>query len=260
MIRGVSHWTRAMPLPTVFILPGLLEDADAFHALMVGLEGAAAARVADMTHADTIAGLAQDALRQAPEGPLHLVGHSMGGYAALEIMRTAPRRVAKLALLNTHARPDSAESTENRRRLMALAERDFEAVIQALLPKLMTPAHAKDPALSGIFTSMSLAVGKEAFLRQENAIIHRIDSRPYLKDIRVPTLVVAGRHDGIMPVELHEELARGIPGAKLAIVEDCGHMASMEKPREVIRLVREWVTGRDEPVPEFPVEAPPPAS
>ena len=260
MIRGVCHWTRAMPLPNVFILPGLLEDADAFHALMVGLEGAASVRVADMTHADTIAGLAKDALRQAPDGPLHLVGHSMGGYTALEIMRTAPGRVAKLALLNTHARPDTAESTENRRRLMDLAGRDFNAVIEALLPKLMTPAHAKDSALVGIFSSMCLAVGKEAFLRQENAIINRIDSRPHLKDIKVPTLVLAGRDDAIMPVELHEELARGIPGARLAIIEDCGHMASMEKPREVIRLMREWVTGRDEPVPEFPVEAPPPAS
>lgn len=249
-----------MPLPTVFILPGLLEDADAFHAVMTGLAGVAAVRVADMTHASTIAGLAQDALRQAPEGPLHLVGHSMGGYVALEIMRTAPQRVTKLALLNTHARPDSAESTENRRRLMALAERDFEGVIQALMPRLMTPAHARDPALAGIISSMALAVGKEAFLRQEDAIIGRVDSRPHLKDIRVPTLVVAGRHDQLMPVDMLEELARGIAGAELAVIEDCGHMASMEQPREVIRLVRRWVTGRDEPAPDFPVEAPPPAS
>jgi pimeloyl-ACP methyl ester carboxylesterase len=168
--------------------------------------------------------------------------------------------VVKLALLNTNARPDSAESTENRRRLIALAERDFQGVIQALLPKLMTPAHAKDPALAGIISSMALAVGKEAFVRQENAIIGRIDSRPHLGKIRVPTLVVAGRHDEIMPVEMLEELARGIPGAQLAVIEDCGHMASMEQPREVIRWVRRWVTGRDEPVPEFPVEAPPPAS
>lgn len=249
-----------MPLPNLFILPGLLEDADAFHALMTGLADVAAVRVADMTHADTIAGLAKDALRQAPPGPLHLAGHSMGGYVALEIMRTAPERVTRLALLNTNARPDSAESTGNRRRLMALAERDFEGVIQALMPRLMTPAHARDPALAGIISSMALAVGKEAFLRQENAIIGRVDSRPHLKGIRVPTLVVAGRDDLIMPLEVLDEIARGIAGAELAVIEDCGHMASMEQPREVIRVMRRWVTGRDEPGADFPVEAPPPAS
>lgn len=249
-----------MTSPSVLILPGLLEDADAFHAAVLGLRDVADVRVADMTRADSIAGLAASALEQAPDGPLHLAGHSMGGYVALEVMRQAPQRVVKLALLNTHARPDSAEATDNRRRLMALAERDFPGVIQALLPKLMTEAHAKDPALAGIISSMALAVGKEAFLRQEQAIIARIDSRPHLAKIAVPTLVIAGREDQLMPVALLEELANGIPDSRLAIIDDCGHMASMERPRQVIRLLREWITGRDEPIPEFPVEAPPPAS
>ena len=249
-----------MTRPVVFILPGLLEDADAFHAVINGLGDVAEVRVADMTRAATIADLARSALEQMPPEPVHLAGHSMGGYVALEILRQAPRRVAKVALLNTHARPDSPESTENRRRLMALAERDFPGVIAALLPKLMTAEHLTDAALAGIITGMALAVGKEAFLRQQEAIIGRIDSRPHLAAIRCPALVVAARDDAIMPVEWLEEMARGIPGARLAIVEDSGHMASMEQPREVARLLREWVTGREEPVPEFPVEAPPPAS
>lgn len=249
-----------MPTPNVFILPGLLEDADAFAALMRGLADVASCRVADMTRADTIEGLARSALEQAPPGPLLLAGHSMGGYVALEVMRQAPDRIAKLALLNTNARPDSPESTENRRRLLALAEKDFHAVIGALLPKLMTPEHVQDAALSGIVSSMALAVGKEAFARQQEAIIGRIDSRPHLGAIRCPTLVVAARSDQLMPVEVLKEMADAIPHAELAIVEGCGHMASMEQPREVIRLMRRWVTGRDEPMPEFPVEAPPPSS
>jgi pimeloyl-ACP methyl ester carboxylesterase len=249
-----------MTRPTVFILPGLLEDADAFHAVITGLGDVAQVRVADMTQAATIADLARSALQQMPREPVHLAGHSMGGYVALEIMRQAPARVSRLALLNTHARPDSPEATANRRRLMALAERDFQGVIAALLPKLMTPAHVKDAALAGIVSSMALAVGKDAFLRQQEAIIGRIDSRPHLGAIGCPALVVAGREDQLMPVEWLEELARGIPGARFAIVEGSGHMASMEQPREVIRVLRHWVTGRDEPMPEFPVEAPPPAS
>lgn len=249
-----------MSVPNVFILPGLLEDADAFAAVMLGLglDDVATCQVADMTRADTIAGLARSALEQAPAGPILLAGHSMGGYVALEVMRQAPGRVAKLALLNTHARPDSPEATENRRRLLKLAETDFQAVIATLLPKLMTPEHVRDAALAGIIGGMALAVGKEAFKRQQEAIIGRVDSRAHLAAIRCPTLVVAGRSDQLMPVELLREMADGIPGARLAIVEECGHMASMEQPREVIALLRRWVTGRDEPMPEFPVEAAPP--
>jgi pimeloyl-ACP methyl ester carboxylesterase len=249
-----------MSHPPVFILPGLLEDADAFHALINGLRDLAPVRIADMIRGESIADFARFALGQMPPEPVHLVGHSMGGYVALEIMRQAPKRVAKLALLNTHARPDSAEATENRRRLMALADQDFMAVIKALMPKLMTEAHLKDPALAGIISSMALAVGKEAFIRQQTAIIARIDSRPHLGAIRCPTLVIAGREDQLMPVALLEELAAGIPGARLEVLEACGHMAPMESPREVIALLREWLTGRDEPIPEMPVEAPPPSS
>lgn len=248
-----------MPQPNVFILPGLLEDADAFAAVIRGLADAAPCRVADMTRADSIAGLARSALEQAPEGQLCLAGHSMGGYVALEVMRQAPGRVAKLALLNTHARPDTPESTENRQRLMKLAETDFQSVIATLLPKLMTAKHVQDSALAAIIASMALAVGKEGFKRQQTAIIGRIDSRPHLRAISCPTLVVAGREDQLMPVELLRELAQGIRGARLEVIEDCGHMASMEQPRETIRLLRQWATGNSEPAPEFPVEAPPPS-
>lgn len=225
----------------VFFLPGLLEDADAFAFQVEQLREAAACTVADLTRSQTIADLAQDALGQAPAGRFALAGHSMGGYVALEVVRRAPERVDRLALLNTHARPDSAEATENRRRLMALAEKDFEGVIGSLLPKLLQAK--REGELSGAITEMALACGKEAFLRQERAIIGRIDSRPHLAKIRCPTLVVAARHDALMPVELLEELARGIPGATLAIVEDSGHMASLEQPREVAELLAAWLRG-----------------
>ena len=225
----------------VLILPGLLEDADAFEQLITGTADIATCVAADMTRADTIAGLAREALKQAPAGPFLLAGHSMGGYVALEILRQAPERITRLALLNTHARPDSAEATENRRRLMALADRDFEGVVNALLPKLMTPQHLEDPVLTGIIGAMAHGVGKEAFKRQQSAIIGRIDSRPSLAAIRCPALVIAARYDALMPVELLEELARGIAGARLEIVEDSGHMASIEQPEKVLELMRGWI-------------------
>ena len=227
----------------LFILPGLLEDADAFSGVIESLADTAACTVADLTRADSIAQMAVHALEQAPEGGINLAGHSMGGYVALEIMRTAPERVVRLALLNTNARPDSPESTENRRRLLALAEKDLAAAVAALLPKQMTAEHLGDAELTGTIGGMALAVGKEAFARQQQANIGRIDSRPFLKDIRCPTLVVAGAEDQIMPVELLRELAEGIPGARLEIIEDCGHMAPLEKPQEVAALLRDWLGG-----------------
>ena len=191
-----------------------------------------------------MAGLARQALEQMPEEPVALAGHSMGGYVALEIMRQAPARVAKLAFLNTHARPDSPESTENRKRLMALAEKDFSAVIAALTPKLVNAKHLKDSEIAGTISEMAFALGKEAFARQERAIIGRIDSRPHLAKIACKTLVIAARDDALMPLDVLQELAGGIPKAKLAIVEDSGHMASLEQPEEVTRLLLEWLKDR----------------
>jgi pimeloyl-ACP methyl ester carboxylesterase len=227
--------------PPVLLLPGLLEDADAFEHAIAEMHEVTTVTVADLTRADSIAELARQALAQAPEGPLAVAGHSMGGYVALEIARQAPARLDRLALLNTHARPDSPESTENRRRLMALARKDFPAVIETLTPKLLGPSHLRDLELAGTISEMALGVGPEAFDRQERAIIGRIDSRPHLAAIRCPTLVIAGREDQIMPVAWLEELARGIPGARLEILERSGHMSSMEDPQAVGRLLRQWV-------------------
>ena len=232
-----------MDRANVLILPGLLEDADGFAAIVEGLADIADCVVADLTRSNTIAGLARDALAQAPSGKFLLAGHSMGGYVALEILRQAPQRVAALALLNTNARPDTPESTENRRRLMALADRDFETVSTTLLPRLMTPGHLEDAVLTGTIGNMALAVGREAFKRQEEAIIARIDSRPFLEDIRCRTLVIAAAHDQLMPVPVLKELSDGIPGSRLEIVEDSGHMATLEQPGRVVELLRAWVKG-----------------
>lgn len=230
-----------MPHTPLLFLPGLLEDADVFEHQFLGLADVAVCRAAELTRSDTIAGLAEDALAQAPAERFALAGHSMGGYVALEMLRRAPQRVERLALLNTHARPDSPESTANRRRLMQLAETDFPAVMAELAPKLVAPQHRQEVGLVGKMSEMALATGKEAFLRQQRAIIGRIDSRPHLGAIRCKTLVVAGRDDGIMPVEWLEELARGIPGARLEVVEECGHMACLEQPEQVTALLAEWL-------------------
>ena len=231
-----------MAAPTVLFLPGLLEDADGFQKQIDSIGSHATCRVADLTRSETVAALAKDALAQAADAQrLSVVAHSMGGYVALELMRQAPKRVERLALLNTNARADSPEATDNRKRLMGLAEKDFPAVISTLMPKLLHEEHRNDMGIVGTITEMALATGRDAFLRQQRAIIRRIDSRPHLGAIACPTLVVAAREDALMPVEMLEELARGIPGARLAIIERCGHMAPLERPAHVSKLLIDWL-------------------
>jgi pimeloyl-ACP methyl ester carboxylesterase len=189
--------------------------------------------VADHTRDDTIAGIATRVLAHAP-ARFALVGLSMGGYTALEIMRRAPERVTHLALLDTSARPDTAESSERRRSAIAAAERgEFRALTEGLWPNLVHPFHVDNLALQNEYVEMHIAVGAAAFVRQQRAIIARQDSRPSLAAIKCPTLVLVGDADMITPKEVAEELAQGIQGARLSVIAHCGHLSALEQPEAV---------------------------
>lgn len=222
------------------LLPGLLNDARLYQNQISALSHTADAMVADLTVADSMPALAAAVLAKAPSR-FALAGLSMGGYVAFEIMRQAPERVSALALLDTTARPDTTESTANRRRLMELAEKDFDAVVDALLPKMFHPSHLKDNSRTGVFKAMAASAGKEAFLRQQRAIIGRIDSRPHLDRIECPTLVLCGREDAVTPVDVHEEIAGAIPSAKLTVVNDCGHLSALDQPQAVTDALKKWL-------------------
>jgi len=197
--------------------------------------------VADLTGADSMADLARSVLAEAPER-FALAGLSMGGYVALEILRQAPERVERLALLDTSARPDMPEQLRRRRGLLALARRGrFQGVTPRLLPLLIHPDRLEEAALTGIVTGMAERIGREAFLRQQTAIMGRIDSRPHLGRIACPTVIVCGRQDALTPLELAEELAESIAGARLAVIEQCGHLSTLERPDAVNEALAEWL-------------------
>lgn len=226
---------------SLLLLPGLLCDERLFAHQVRDLSGIASSVVADLTGAETIAALAAAAIARMPAGRFAVAGLSMGGYVAFEVIRQAPDRVSAIALLNTNARPDTPEATANRQRLMALADKDFPAVNAALVPKLLHPDRVKDTAIVKLLDDMAAAVGAEGFKRQQRAIIGRIDSRPHLAAIRVPAMVIAAREDAIMPMEVSEEMARGIPGCTLEIVERCGHVSSIEQPEAVTARLHAWM-------------------
>jgi pimeloyl-ACP methyl ester carboxylesterase len=198
--------------------------------------------VADVTQDDTIAGMAQRLLAQAPR-EFALAGLSMGGYVAQEVMRQAPDRVSRLALLDTSARPDSDEQKARRRGLIALSTQGkFKGVTPRLLPLLIHPDRLDDTLLVGRITAMAEDVGQAGFVRQQTAIMGRIDGRPTLRDIRCPTVVLGGAEDAITPPEVMAEIADLVPGATYHLLPNCGHLSTMEEPEAVTDLLAAWLT------------------
>lgn len=222
-------------------LPGLVNDERLWQHQAAALSPRHPVTSFPLTPHTTIAELARMALARAPAERFALAGLSMGGYVALEIMRQAPERVAALALLDTSARPDSPEQTQLRRTAIAASVDDYEGVIRGLIPRILHPDHAGDPALVALLVAMAGRVGREGYVRQQEAIIGRADSRPTLGEIRCPTLVLCGREDILLPLALSEEMHAGIAGSKLVVVERCGHMSAMEQPKAVTAALREWL-------------------
>jgi pimeloyl-ACP methyl ester carboxylesterase len=225
------------------LLPGLLCDAALWAPQVEALSDLCRVFVADLTRDDTISAMAARVLAEAPTGRFALAGLSMGGYVAMEIMRRAPERVARLALLDTRARLDSQEETERRQELIRIAqqERGFTPVTNRMLPLLVHPDRIKDAPLAEVIRGMAERVGVEGYVRQQTAIMSRADSRSDLGRIACPTLILCGRQDLLTPLAMHEELAALIPGARLVVVEHCGHLSTLERPEEVNAALRAWL-------------------
>ena len=223
------------------MVPGLLCDAELWAHQMRFLSDIADCQVATVTEDDTVENMASAVLAGAPER-FALAGLSMGGYVCHAIMRQAPERVMKLALLDTSARADTPEQTERRRQLISMSEiGKFRGVTDRLLPLLIAPDRLGDEDLTGRVKSMAERVGADAFYRHQNAIMARPDSSGQLANYDLPTLVACGRQDALTPLDLHEETAAAIPAARLAIIEECGHLSTMEQPQAVTALLRQWL-------------------
>ncbi len=223
------------------LIPGLLLTPQLYAPQLEALWAQAPLLLANHTGADSMAELARGILAQAPPR-FALVGLSMGGYIAFEILRQAPERVARLALLDTAARPDTPDITAGRRTNMQLAQSGrLPEVVDGLIPRLVHPSRVTDAPLLEVIRRMGAQVGVAGYLRQQAAIIARPDSRPMLKDIRCPTLVLVGDADQLTPPQRAQEIAAAVPGAELVIVPECGHLSTLERPELVTRALRSWL-------------------
>jgi pimeloyl-ACP methyl ester carboxylesterase len=189
-----------------------------------------------------MAGIARDILAVAP-ARFALAGLSMGVPLALEVVRQAPARVERLALLDGRARPDPPETAALRRSFIEMAQGGhfMEITRDHLMLVLIRPERRTDRALVQTILDMAEATGPEAFIRQETAFLAREDYRPLLPEIRCPTLVVVGADDAITPPLMAEEMAHGIAGARLEVVADCGHLSTLERPAETSALLGAWL-------------------
>lgn len=231
---------RTSALEPVVFLPGLLCDQALWRRQIHALADVAAPMVADLTLDDTVGAMAERTLAVAPSR-FSLVGLSMGGYVALEIMRRAPERVSRLALINSSARGDSPERTEQRRvAIESLRRGKFVGVTHKLLGQLVHPDHTTG-AVADEMRGMASRVGGEAFIRQQHAIMTRPDSLDGLAKIAVPTMVVVGDGDRITPPEHAREIHERVAGSRYHEIAACGHMAALEHPEQTNFLLRNWL-------------------
>jgi pimeloyl-ACP methyl ester carboxylesterase len=185
-------------------------------------------------------------LRTAPER-FAMAGHSMGGRVAFQVYGMAPDRVTRIALLNTavgRRLPGAAGEDEERKRraLLHVARADgMRAMAMQWLPPMMHPDRMADTALVESIMTMVERKTPDIFEAQILALLGRPDATPVLGQIRCPALLLSGREDGWSPPARHADMAAAIPGSKLAIIPDSGHMSTMEQPAAVSRAMRDWL-------------------
>jgi pimeloyl-ACP methyl ester carboxylesterase len=226
----------------ILLLPGLACNAVMWQHQLVALPIDLNPQVTDV-HArfDTIGDMARALLREHA-GELILCGASMGGILAMEVIRQAPARVKGLALLGTNARPETPDMAQLREAAIEFFKQGrVKEVLTVNLPMAFHPSRANDVALTQTYLDFVLAAGPEQLTRQNRAIMSRPDARLYLPQVTCPTLVVCGDSDQLTPPECSREIAGLIPGAELVMIDQCGHMLTMERPHAVNAALLAWL-------------------
>jgi pimeloyl-ACP methyl ester carboxylesterase len=193
--------------------------------------------IANHTFGDSVEEIARQILECAPSH-FTLAGFSLGGYIAFEIIRQAPDRVVRLALLDTGARADTPEQIERRNERIAMVQAGrFAESLDLQFPNVVHPSRQHDEALRRLYHEMAIECGAVALVRHLKVSITRPDSRGDLSGIRCPTIVVVGDSDQLTPQTLAEEMVNGIVGAHLVVVPESGHLSPIERPDAVTQAL-----------------------
>jgi len=226
---------------SLMLLCGLLCDESFWTDIPQRLSAVADVSVVSFRGFSSIHAMAEHVLAIAPQR-FAMAGHSMGGRVALEVMRTAARRVAGLALLNTGVHTVRDGEPQSRGHLLRVAhERGMSALAAEWLPPLMGSDAARTAELMPRLTAMVERWTADAYADQISAMLHRPDALSVLPTIAVPTLLLSGSDDAWSPVSQHESMRRRIPHATLFEIHGAGHMAPIERPEPVTVALREWL-------------------
>lgn len=223
------------------LLPGMMCDARLFLPQISDLSGFCTIQIATLTGFDTIEALAKQVLQQAPP-TFALAGLSMGGIVAMEMMRLAPERIERLALLDTNHK---AELAEVRLRREPQIEQVRAGHLRAVMRDEMKPNYLSDgPRLGQILDvcmAMAETLGAEVFVQQSRALQRRIDQQETLQKIKVPTLVLCGEDDSLCPPERHQLMHELIPNSRLEIIKRAGHLPTLEQPEITTKVLTQWM-------------------
>jgi pimeloyl-ACP methyl ester carboxylesterase len=232
----------------LLLVPGLLCSPRLFAPQVAALAGVADIVVPDWRDAplsvwDSWKTAAGWVLDQMPAKKFALAGLSLGGMLAVEIMQVAADRVTRLALLDTGMRSQNEIERAIRRARIRLAEQGhFELVLGLQLSRFIPAHRLTDQALVDEVMTMCLEIGVDIYKRQEELAAIRVDRRPDLPRIKCPTTIVCGRDDAATPLFLAEEMAAAIRRSELVVIEQCGHLVTLEKPDEATAVLRRWLS------------------
>ena len=232
--------------PTLMLLPGLMCDAAVWEPQVAALKDVARCMVPAWGVRDTLAAMARQVLDEAPTERFGMAGHSMGGRVALEVMRLAPQRVERLALLDTgtHPLPAGEAGAKERAGRLALLElartQGMRAMGRQWARSMVHPSQQGTPLFESILDMIERG-NPDQFAAQINALLTRPDAAALLPAIQCPTLVLCGREDAWSPPAQHETIRKAIPNASLRIVERCGHMCTMEQPQALSDALAVWL-------------------
>lgn len=235
-----------MKTPLV-LLPGLMCDQTVWVDQINALEGIAEAQVADYGSLNSLPAMAEATLKSAPP-KFAVAGHSMGGRVAMEMFRRAPDRITHLCLMDTryHSLPAGEAGEKEKAGRLALVDvarkKGTRAMAEEWVKGMVHPDRLTDSTLIDAILDMFARKSADTFLAQQTALLNRPDAGMLMSQIQCPTLILCGRQDGWSTPEWHESMAREIRGATLSVMENCGHMSTMERPAEVSAALREWIT------------------
>ncbi|MCP3972087.1 MAG: alpha/beta fold hydrolase [Rhodobacteraceae bacterium] len=223
------------------LLPGMMCDARIFMPQIVALSGEQTIHVAPITVGDTVEAIARHVVAGAPER-FALAGLSMGGIVAMEVLRQAPGRVTRLALMDTNCQAEMSNIAAAREPqiVRVMTGRLAEVMRDEMKPGYLAPGPQRLEVLNTVM-EMALALGPDVFVRQSRALQRRPDQQGTLRKAKTPTLILCGEHDALCPIRRHEFMAHLMPNARLEVIAEAGHLPTLEQPNAVTDLLRHWL-------------------